>query len=422
LAKKQKKPEFKQPPTKRQLSKWQRQRRIQRITIVVCSFFFAFIIGYIGYGYYAEQVKPLRQPVVRVNNTVFDMGYYIKMLELYSQGQESSKVSLMADVVAGIIEQGELIRQGAADLGISVSTEEINSELGNLNLPNDKVYRDAMGAELLAAKLLKEYFDPKVPTACEQVHVQAMLLESKEVAKEVIDRLGASDNFTSLATEFSKEAVTKEKGGDLGWLPKGFTNVLLGLGDSQLEDIAFSLEPGMLSEPTYDGSVTKGIGYWLAEVLEEDVNRGSHVRGILLGSQQEAEEVKAKIEAGEDFGVLAQEYSQHLGSKELNGDLGWTKEEIVSRVVDALATQLKPGVLSEPTPDESVQTKGGYWLVKVLDKDANRQLEDKTRETLKSKAFEDWVNKQREKDSVERYLSEEQKSWAVARVIKNKGQ
>ena len=67
-------------------------------------------------------------------------------------------------------------------------------------------------------------------------------------------------------------------------MPKGFTSELLGdLGNSRLEDIAFSLEPGMLSEPTYDESVTKGLGYWLIQVTEKDETKGSHARGILVG-------------------------------------------------------------------------------------------------------------------------------------------
>ena len=423
MAKKQKKPEFKRPPTKRQLSKWRRQQRIQRIIMIVGGLFFAFIVGYVGYGYYDDQVKPLHQPVVRINDTVFDMGYYIKVLDLYSQGQESAVVSIMADMAVQAIERNELIKQGAADLGIGVSEEEVNSQLDNLKLPNDEVYRDVVSAELLADKLFKDYFDPKVPTACEQAQVQAMFLESKKVAEEVIEGLGASGNFTALAKEFSTEAVTKEKGGDLGWLPKGFAGILLGgLGDSLLEEIAFDLESGMLSGPTYDDSVTKEIGYWLIEVIERDENKGSHARGILLGSRQEAEEIRAKLEAGEDFAALVQEYSQHLGSKELEGDLGWVQKGVGNEVVNEVAFELEPGVLSEPVPDETVQTQGGYWLVKVVDKDANRQLEDETREVLKSKAFENWLSDQKEKSSIENYLDEGQKSWALDRVLRDRGQ
>jgi len=426
LAKKHIKTELKRPPTKRQLSRWQRQQRIQRIIVIVGITFFALVVGYIGYGYYNEQVKPLHQPVVKINDTVFDMDYYVKLLELSTRGEDSTATWSRADELINVIESGELIMEVSTDLGFGVSADEINSELRSLELPNEKVYRDVVGSRLLATRLLQNYFDPKVPTECEQVQVQALFVESTDVAKRVADRLGAGDNFTALAKEYSLEPVTKDKGGDLGWLPKDFADILLGnlggdLGNSKLKDIPFNLEPGVLSEPTYDDSVTKGIGYWLVEVMEKDEKKGNHARGILLGSQQEAEEIRARIEAGEDFGALAKEYSQHSASKEQGGDLGWTQEAgISSRVVLSLAMQLEPGAVSQPTADNSVQTKGGYWLVKVVDRDDSRALEDETRNALKLRLFEDLLVEQREKNSIETYLTEEQKSWAVARVLKKR--
>ena len=422
MAKKHIKTELKRPPTKHQLSRWQRQQRIQRIIVIVGIIFFALVVGYIGYGYYNEQVKPLHQPVVKINDTVFDMDYYAKLLELSTHGEDSTATWSRADELINVIESSELIGEVSTDLGFGVGADEINSELRSLELPNEKVYRDVVGSRLLAARLLQNYFDPKVPTECEQVQVQALFVESTDVAKRVADRLGAGDNFTALAKEYSLEPITKDKGGDLGWLPKDFAYVLLGnLGDSLLKEIPFSLETGALSEPTYDGSVTKGIGYWLVEVMEKGEKKGNHARGILLGSQQEAEEVRARIEAGEDFGALAKEYSQHSASKEQGGDLGWTQETgISSRVVLSLAMQLEPGAVSQPTADNSVQTKGGYWLVKVVDRDDSRALEDETRNALKLRLFEDLLVEQREKNSIETYLTEEQKSWAVARVLKKR--
>jgi parvulin-like peptidyl-prolyl isomerase len=422
LAKKHRKTELKRSPTKRQLSKWQRQQRIQRIIVIVGALFFVLIVGYIGYGYYDEQVKPLHQPVAKINDTVFDMHYYIKLLEFYSRGEDSTGTLTVADEIINVIGSGELIRKIAEDLGFGVSADEVNSELRSLGLPDDKVYRDIVSSKLLAAKLFQSYFDPKVPTECEQVQVQAMFLESDEAAKEVIGKLKDGDDFAALAKEYSLEATTKEKGGDLGWLPKDFAYVLLGdLGDSLLRDVPFDLEPGVLSEPTYDGSVTKGIGYWLVEVMEKDEQKGSHARGILLGSQQEAEEIRARIEAGEDFGALAKEYSQHSESKEQGGDLGWTQEGgISSKVALRLAMQLEPGVVSRPTVDDSALTKGGYWLIKVVDRDESRALDDGTRNTLKLKLVEDLVTEQSKKDSIEVYLTEKQKSWAVDRVLKKR--
>jgi len=423
LAKKHIKTEVKRSPTKRQLSRWQRQQRIQRIITIVGALFFVLIIGYIGYGYYNEQFKPLHEPVLKINDTVFDMDYYIKLLELHSQGKDSAETSEIADDIISVIEYGEIMRSVSPDLGFGVSTDEVDSELKRLGLPNDKVYRDTISSTLLASKLLQNYFDPKVPTACEQAQVQALFVESDEVAKRVADKLDAGDDFSSLAEEYSLEAVTKGGGGDLGWLPKDFAYMFLGnLGNSLLTDIPFNIEPGVLSEPTYDGSVTKGLGYWIVEVIEKDEVKGSHARGILLGTWQEAEEIRARLADGEDFGTLARGYSQDLASKERDGDLGWTQQgEIYSRVALGLALQLEPGVLSQPAADDSVQTRGGYWLVRVVDRDDNRALEDEIRGMIKWKLLDDLVNEHRAENSVEIYLTAKQKAWAVARVLNDRG-
>ena len=424
LAKKHIKTELKPPPTKRQLTRRQRQQRIQRIIVIVGALFFVLIGGFIGYGYYAEQYKPLHQPVVKINGTVFDMDYYIKLLELYTQGKDDAATWDMADKLIDVIGYGEVLRGVSPDLGFAVSTEEVNNEIERSGLPDEKVYRDTVSSTLLAKRLIQNYFDPKVPPECEQVQVQALFAESEEIAKMVADQLRNGADFSYLAKQYSFEAITKESGGDLGWLPEDFTYMFLGdLRDSLLKDISFGLETGMLSEPTYDASVTKGIGYWLVEVTEKDEEEGSHVRGILLGSRQEAEEIRARIEAGEDFGALAKEHSQDPASKEQGGDLGWIKQGgIGNRVITALALQLEPGAISQPAVDSSAQTKGGYWLVKVIERDDSRAFDDETREAIKLQLFEGWVNEHRQEDSVETYLTEKQKSWAVAQVLKKRGQ
>jgi len=424
LAKKRVKTELKRSPTKRQLTRWQRQQRIQRIIVVVGAVFFILIGSFIGYGYYAEQYKPLHQPVVKINGTAFDMDYYIKLLELYTQGEDAAVTSDMADNLIDVIGYGDAIRRASPGLGFAVSADEVKNELKNTGLPDEKVYRDVITSTLLAGKVFQNYFDPKVPNECEQVQVQALFVESEDVAKIVADKLREGDDFSSLAEEYSLETMTKDIGGDLGWLPKDFIDMFLGdLRDSLLKDIPFDLEPGMLSKPIYDETVTKEIGYWIMEAIEKDEQKGSHARGILLGSRHEAEEVRAMIEAGEDFGSLAKEYSQDPMSREQGGDLGWIKQDSSEGgTVRWLALQLEPGTLSQPAADSSAKTKGGYWLVRVLDRDDNRALDNEIRDVLKGELFDEWVNEHRQKDVVETYLTEKQKAWAVARIIEDRGQ
>ncbi|MGB8708102.1 MAG: peptidylprolyl isomerase, partial [Dehalococcoidia bacterium] len=408
---------------KRQLSRHRRQQRIQHIIYITGAVFLALLVGFIGYGYWDVQIKPFRQPVAKINGTTYDMDYYVKMLELYSKGQDATQTATMADNLIKVMQYNQAVDRSAPEVGISVSSDEVNNTLKTLKLPDDKVYRDAVGSTLLASKLVNDYFDKEVPASTEQVEAQALFVESTDVADKVAARLAATDNFTALATEYSLEPLTRDNGGNLGWLPKGFTDILLGnLGNSELKDIPFTLEPGQLSQPTFDGKVTKQLGYWVVQVTEKDPTKGSHVRAILTGSRHDADEIRAKIVAGEDFANLVKNYSQDAASAQQDGDMGWTGEGgITNRLVMGLALPLESGAVSQPGADTSVQTVGGFWLVRAVNKDENRVLDDSTRQTLRLGLFQNWMTEKMKNDSVEKLLTEDQKSWAVNLVVKSRG-
>ncbi|MGD0353465.1 MAG: peptidylprolyl isomerase [Dehalococcoidia bacterium] len=424
MAKKHIKTEVKPLPTKRQLSRHRRQQRIQHIIYIAGTVFLALLIAFVAYGYWDVQIKPFHQPAAKINGTTYDMGYYVKMLELYSKGQDASQTATMADNLIKVMQYNEAVARSAPEVGISVSNDEINSTLKTLTLPNEKVYRDAIGSTTLANKLVQNYFDKEVPTSTEQVEVQALFVESADVADKLAARIAAGDNFTALAEEYSLEPITKDNGGNLGWLPKGFADMLLGnLGNSALKDLPFTLEPGQLSQPTFDGMVSKSIGYWVVLVTEKDPTKGSHVRAILTGSRHDAEAIRAKIVAGEDFASLVKTYSQDYTSASDNGDMGWTGEgTITNRLVRGMAVPLEIGAVSQPAADSSVQTLGGFWLVRVLNKDENRVLDDSTRQTLRTGLFEKWMTEKMKDDSVETLLTEDQKAWAINLVVKSRGQ
>lgn len=407
-------------PTRRQLSRWHRERRMQRITLIAGCIFLVFILAYTGYGFYAEELRPLNQPVLKVDDSVFKMDYYLKLLKFYSQGQEEVMLPTIAELSLGAIEQGEVLKREAPKLGFQVTDEEVTQKLKDSKLPDEKAYVDLVAAQLLTDRLLKDYFDPMVPTTCEQVYVQAMLLQDEDTAKEIARRVADGEDFLTLAKEFTVETVTKSRNGDLGWLPKGYIDTVVGLDSEVFENMAFSVAPGKVSEPVFDASVTKNIGYWIIEVLEKDEAKGSHIRGILLGTKKEALEIRERLEGGEDFATLAKEFSQDEVSKEQGGDLGWIQRWGSDGVLSRLAFSLEPGALSQPTPDVSRTTKGGYWLIKVTERDPIRKLDEGVRETLKMDAFTNWLDEVRKNHTIERLLTEEQKMWAIKKVLKQK--
>lgn len=259
----------KQYVSKRLLSKRQQQKRRQRIILLLGALVIIAVGSIIGYGYYDREVRPYHRAAIRVNDTVFDMGYYIKMLRienrLSANGQDPYQ---LADNVAQQIQDRELLRQEAAEFDISVTREEIDQEMEEYqDLDSDlrKRIRIDMEQFLLVDKL-REHFAAQMPTVAEQVHLEGILAETKDGAEGIASRLNGGEDFASLAQELSQDNKSKEQGGDLGWLPRGVMG-------PEFDEVAFSLEPGALSQPIPDEGGQTEEGHWVIRVLEKDEAR-----------------------------------------------------------------------------------------------------------------------------------------------------
>ncbi|MBC7264690.1 MAG: peptidylprolyl isomerase [Chloroflexi bacterium] len=121
-------------------------------------------------------------------------------------------------------------------------------------------FRALFEISLLTQKV-REAIQSEVPTSEEQIHAYHILVETEEEAKVVLNRLQAGEDFAALAKELSKDTGSAEKGGDLGWFPKG---VMV----EPFEQAAFALQPGQISEP-----VKSDFGYHIIKVVERDPNR-----------------------------------------------------------------------------------------------------------------------------------------------------
>ncbi|MGQ9568622.1 MAG: peptidylprolyl isomerase [Anaerolineae bacterium] len=121
-------------------------------------------------------------------------------------------------------------------------------------------YKKLVEAELLQRKL-EAVLQARVPTTAEQVHARHILVQNEEMARLVLNRLKAGDDFAAVAKEFSQDPSTKDQGGDLGWFPRGRMV-------AEFEEVAFSLPVGELSEP-----VKTQYGYHIIRVEERDPNR-----------------------------------------------------------------------------------------------------------------------------------------------------
>ena len=73
-----------------------------------------------------------------------------------------------------------------------------------------------------------------------------------------------------MAAEFSKDVISKDNGGDLGWLPHGIMNIRYG---EEFGEIAFDLELDTMSELIPGKIAAINSRYWLIEVLGREDSR-----------------------------------------------------------------------------------------------------------------------------------------------------
>ena len=92
-------------------------------------------------------------------------------------------------------------------------------------------------------------------------------------------------------------------------------------------------------------------------LITVDKEKGSAGEEI---ARQKAEDIKKRIDQGEDFAKLAQEFSQDVGTAPKGGDLGSFKKGQMVKPFEEAAFSLKPGDVSPP-----VQSQFGFHIIKV---------------------------------------------------------
>ena len=109
-------------------------------------------------------------------------------------------------------------------------------------------------------------------------------------------------------------------------------------------------------------------------------------------AKEKAEEVLAKVKAGEDFGKLAQKYSEDLSTKPRGGDIGEMKRGQLEPNFEKALFALKPGEVSGV-----VETYFGYHIIKCTDrKESELQPLDKVKDQVRAKIIDQMKRKRSE--------------------------
>jgi parvulin-like peptidyl-prolyl isomerase len=423
---KKKKEEKPREYTRRQLTHFQKQKRRQRIIFISGISVIVAIVVIVSLGWYMADYRPLHRTVIKVGDAKFDAAYYIDTLKKYGQSNTGFSLDQLDMYLPNMIVQNELIKQGAEPLGITISDADIKQSLESGNQSVSAASIDISRAEQLATRIKDEYIGiQKVPVSDNQVHIMALMVESESVAGEVREKILNGDNFTTLVADYAKDSYSKTLNGDFGLHPRRIL-------DEELNatvplDYAFGADVGSVSPPLADNTTYKTIGYWLINVTDRPSDNESTVKALYLSTNEQALDIKARLEAGDNLTALADQYSQYSDSKNKHGEMGVITKptENTTTVTTAFDGYIfdpntELGKWSDPIPD-TLSTQGGYWLVQVVEKEINAKLTDDDRSSLINMVYSDWLNELYTQHASEidySLLTSDIREWAIARAEK----
>ena len=147
----------------------------------------------------------------------------------------------------------------------------------------------------------------------------------------------------------------------------------------------------------------------LNEALGEVPTAQEQVRArhILVADEATAQTVVERLEAGEDFAALATELSTDNSTKEAGGDLGFFPRGVMVPEFEATAFSLPVGETSPP-----VETQFGYHVIRVEEREAQREIPDYQLQQIKANAINRWLDEQLTTAQIERRLDDRLIEWA----------
>jgi parvulin-like peptidyl-prolyl isomerase len=150
------------------------------------------------------------------------------------------------------------------------------------------------------------------------------------------------------------------------------------------------------TEESFRRALARSIGAaWMRDQIIAAVPKSAeqiHARQILLYNSDQANEVYALLQAGNDFGNLALEYDPVTG-----GDLGWfPRGFLLDQKLEEAAFGLQVDQFSPV-----VQTLAGYHILQVIERDPQRPLDPQALLILQAQAVEDWLSARRANSDVQ---------------------
>ncbi|WP_283643148.1 peptidylprolyl isomerase [Croceibacter atlanticus] len=188
-------------------------------------------------------------------------------------------------------------------------------------------------------------------------------LKAYSKIKDIREKAVNGRSFETLAKTYSEDPSAKKNGGELGW----FTALKMVYA---FEEQAYTVPVGDVSEP-----FRTRFGYHILKVNDRRASAGevevAHImvsqkpKDTVFNPKDRIEELYLKVKQGEDFGVLAKQFSDDRNSARREGKLDrFGSGKLNSEVFEKKAFSLtKAGQVTEP-----FETQYGWHIIKLIDR------------------------------------------------------
>lgn len=409
------------PSTKKHEARLAREKRQRRLVTGIVGGVLVVVIILVAYGILYNEVFKKNQAVAKVGNTKITIEQFVKRVqyerlsyvESFTQYAASGYASLFqsyllemqntldnyiqfgSDVLDKMIDEA-VISAKAKELRITVSEEEIEKELerGFGFFPNgtptptatvEVVYlpTSTLSPQQLAIVTITPTPSPE-PT--ETPEPTATTGPTEIVTETPVTDLTATATMEPTATEIPPTATPYTREGFQSLYKTMLSNISSQFPYTEA-DFREYVTALLLNQKMYD-YVTKDIP------RDQEMVWARH---ILVATEEEAQTVLNRLNAGEDFAAVAAEVSTDTSNSASGGDLGWfTRGQMVPAFEDA-AFSLEIGKLSDP-----IQTDYGYHIIQVLGREV-RTLTDEQLDTVKSYYFRKFIDDAKAEMTIKKY-------------------
>lgn len=296
------------------------------------------------------------------------------------------------DVINGMIED-EIIRQKAAEMGITVTEEEIQAELeksfgyyGGEQPPTPTEAPTNRPTSTLSALQMTLTAPTATPTLTDTLPIEGTPAEGTPAAEDA--------TATPEATPTSEPTATPTEGPTVTPLPTAtpFTEDAFNTAyDDTIKNLKSNLNFSeadlrhLVESQLYRQKMLEALTADLAQ--EQDQVWARH---ILVEDEATAQEVLGRLNAGEDFAALAAEYSTDSANASSGGDLDWFGLGEMDIEFEKVAFNTAVGEISNP-----VQTTFGWHIIQVLGHEM-RPLTNDEYNQLRQDKFDEWLAQERQ--------------------------